>query len=69
MADQVATESENMPELSRRDFVKGAAATGFAVALATPLSHPERYRHFLVLRVDTSSQPSLEELTGVPADE
>lgn len=27
-------------------------ATGFAVAVAQPLSHPERYRHFLVLLVD-----------------
>lgn len=28
------------------------AATGFAVAVGNPLSHPERYRHFLVLLVD-----------------
>lgn len=27
-------------------------ATGFAVAVGQPLSHPERYRHFLVLLVD-----------------
>jgi len=26
-------------------------ASGFAIATATPLSHPERYRHFLVLLV------------------
>lgn len=28
------------------------AATGFAMAVGQPLSHPERYRHFLVLLVD-----------------
>jgi len=44
-------------------------ATGFAVAVGTPLSHPERYRHFLVLRVDTSTQPSYEELTGSASNE
>lgn len=27
-------------------------ATGFAMAVGQPLSHPERYRHFLVLLVD-----------------
>ena len=27
-------------------------ATGFAVAIGQPLSHPERYRHFLVLLID-----------------
>lgn len=27
-------------------------ATGFAVAIGLPLSHPERYRHFLVLLID-----------------
>lgn len=29
-------------------------ATGFAVAVGQPLSHPERYRHFLVLLVQES---------------
>lgn len=33
------------------DNVDRDAASGFAQALATPLSHPERHRHFLVLRV------------------
>lgn len=36
-------------EVERIDF---DPATGFAVAVAQPLSHPERYRHFLVLLVD-----------------
>ncbi|HEY9281178.1 MAG TPA: rod shape-determining protein MreC [Eoetvoesiella sp.] len=36
--------------------VEHDAASGFAVAIATPLSHPERYRHFLVLRVDVTNQ-------------
>lgn len=34
-------------------------ATGFAVAVGQPLSHPERYRHFLVLLVEGPKlQPS-----------
>lgn len=36
------------------EHVERDAASGFAVAVATPLSHPERHRHFLVLRVDVS---------------
>lgn len=36
------------------DSVERDSATGFARAIASPLSHPERYRHFLVLRVDVS---------------
>lgn len=38
------------------DAIERDAASGFGVALATPLSHPERNRHFLVLRVDVSGQ-------------
>lgn len=33
-------------------------ATGFAVAVGRPLSHPERYRHFLVLLVDEPTLPT-----------
>lgn len=33
-------------------------ATGFAVAVGQPLSHPERYRHFLVLLVE---EPNLQQ--------
>jgi rod shape-determining protein MreC len=40
--------------VARVDSVERDHATGFALAVATPLSHPERYRHFLVLRVDVS---------------
>lgn len=43
--------------------VEHDTATGFARALARPLSHPERYRHFLVLRLEHPDEP-LE-----PADE
>src|SRR5690606_35199158 len=55
--------------VARVDEIIHDTATGFAVAVATPLSHPERYRHFLVLRVDTTSQPSLEELIGSLSNE
>src|SRR5690606_20651200 len=34
------------------DHVERDASSGFALAVASPLSHPERHRHFLVLRVD-----------------
>lgn len=34
-------------------------ATGFAVAIGQPLSHPERYRHFLVLLID-QKEPQLQ---------
>ncbi|TAN27202.1 MAG: rod shape-determining protein MreC [Castellaniella sp.] len=36
--------------------------TGFGMAIADPLSHPERYRHFLVLQVDVSDVPNPEEI-------
>lgn len=36
------------------ETVEHDAASGFARALAHPLSHPERYRHFLVLRIDAT---------------
>lgn len=35
--------------VARVDEVRRDVVSGFAVAVATPLSHPERYRHFLVL--------------------
>lgn len=38
-------------------------ATGFAVAVGQPLSHPERYRHFLVLLVQESAS-QLEDMEG-----
>ncbi|TAM86161.1 MAG: rod shape-determining protein MreC [Candidimonas sp.] len=44
--------------VARVDRVERDAGSGFALAVASPLSHPERYRHFLVLRVGTSKQAS-----------
>jgi rod shape-determining protein MreC len=44
--------------VARVDQVRRDLTSGFAVAVATPLSHPERYRHFLVLRVDVKNQES-----------
>ncbi len=41
--------------------VEHDAASGFAVAMAKPLSHPERYRHFLVLRVDAPDEQLIQE--------
>jgi len=38
------------------DAVRRDATSGFAVATATPLSHPERYRHFLVLLTPPSTR-------------
>lgn len=37
------------------ELVERDAASGFARALAKPTSHPERYRHFLVLKVPVAS--------------
>ncbi|HWL27938.1 MAG TPA: rod shape-determining protein MreC [Burkholderiaceae bacterium] len=53
------------------DRVERDAATGFALAVATPLSHPERHRHFLVLRVDVSTPEHTQEalLHGSQANE
>lgn len=42
------------------DRVERDAASGFALAIASPLSHPERHRHFLVLRVDIPAQEQQE---------
>ncbi|MDN5843395.1 MAG: rod shape-determining protein MreC [Alcaligenaceae bacterium] len=38
--------------VGRIESVDRDPGTGFALAIARPLSHPERYRHFLVLQVD-----------------
>src|SRR5690606_21543977 len=48
------------------DEVERDDSSGFALAVATPLSHPERHRHFLVLQVDgsaTDPQKSLKDAT------
>lgn len=56
--------------VARVDQVRRDLTSGFAVAIAAPLSHPERYRHFLVLRVDVKSQGSTQEAlpNGTKAD-
>lgn len=41
--------------VAKIDRIDRDPASGFALAVATPLSHPERHRHFLVLRVDVST--------------
>lgn len=48
--------------VAKVDEIVRDAASGFAVAVASPLSHPERFRHFLVLRVDVASQDSTSEV-------
>jgi len=48
--------------VGRVEQVDRDPGTGFAMAVAEPLSHPERYRHFLVLRVDVSKVPKPEEI-------
>ncbi|MGA0582335.1 MAG: rod shape-determining protein MreC [Castellaniella sp.] len=48
--------------VGRVDRVERDPGTGFAMAIAEPLSHPERYRHFLVLRVDVADVPRPEEI-------
>lgn len=40
--------------VARITTVERDTASGFARALAEPLAHPERYRHFLVLQVDVA---------------
>lgn len=47
--------------VAKVDHVERDAASGFALAIAEPLSHPERHRHFLVLRVDVSASESNQE--------
>lgn len=42
--------------VAKVDEIIRDSASGFSTAVATPLSHPERYRHFLVLRVQPTSQ-------------
>lgn len=47
--------------VARVDEVRHDPATGFAVAEATPLSHPSRYRHFLVLLVEFAQPAAADE--------
>ncbi|MDY0308536.1 MAG: rod shape-determining protein MreC [Castellaniella sp.] len=48
--------------VGRVERVERDPGSGFAMAIAEPLSHPERYRHFLVLRVDVADVPRPEEI-------
>lgn len=43
------------------DEIQRDNASGFSKAVATPLSHPERYRHFLVLRVEPTQPEAAKE--------
>ncbi len=40
------------------ESVEHDQSSGFAKAIAKPLSHPERYRHFLVLRLESPEAPN-----------
>src|SRR5690606_15407429 len=47
--------------VARVEKVERDSASGFARAIAQPLSHPERYRHFLVLQVSVDdAEPDAE---------
>ena len=61
--------------VARIEAIERDSASGFARAIGHPLSHPDRYRHFLVLRVpigaeDTAvaeaAQSNKETLDGSP---
>ncbi len=49
--------------------VERDAASGFARALAEPTSYPERYRHFLVLKVPPTKPVVNDAVTTTPAPE
>lgn len=53
--------------VARVDLVERDSASGFARAVAEPLAHPERYRHFLVLQV-SSAIPEPSAAPAVQAD-
>lgn len=46
------------------DSVDYDTSSGFAVGIASPLSHPERYRHFLVLLVDGAAEEAASAAAG-----
>lgn len=49
--------------VAKVDEIQRDNASGFSKAVATPLSHPERYRHFLVLRVEPTLSDALQDDT------
>ncbi|HLS21083.1 MAG TPA: rod shape-determining protein MreC [Paenalcaligenes sp.] len=46
--------------VARVDRIEHDSSTGFGKAIASPMSRPERYRHFLVLLIEDST-PSLQD--------
>ncbi|MEI2415278.1 rod shape-determining protein MreC [Orrella sp. JC864] len=50
--------------VARIETVERDTASGFARALAEPLAHPERYRHFLVLQTDEQNVVQAPEPAG-----
>lgn len=53
--------------VARVDEIESDNASGFSKAVATPLSHPERYRHFLVLRV-APTHPEMQQVQSEASD-
>lgn len=53
--------------VARVEKIDHDPGTGFAVAIAEPFSHPERYRHFLVLQIDVDSVPEPAEIENALA--
>lgn len=62
--------------VARIEAIERDSASGFARAIGEPLSHPDRYRHFLVLRVPIgaeetgnteATQSDKEKANGIPA--
>lgn len=51
--------------VGRIEQVNRDQGSGFALAIAQPLSHPERYRHFLVLQLDNEALEELQEMSDV----
>ena len=50
--------------VARIEKVERDSASGFARAIGQPLSHPERYRHFLVLRVPVGLEDAANTASG-----
>jgi len=50
--------------VARIEKVERDSASGFARAIGQPLSHPERYRHFLVLRVPVGLEDTANTASG-----
>lgn len=57
-------------QVAEVETVERDPASGFARAIAIPVSHPERHRHFLVLRVPTTPPGTTQEAShnGAPGN-